>query len=285
MAKRKVLITGAAGYIATLLLPNFKARYDLTLVDVREVDRDGNRVDGIAAADLSDPDRTRYAELFTGVDAVVHLGFKPREGEPLDHYYNDNVNIRLAYNVLRASYDAGVKRVVYASSGQADNWRIHNSISRRQVEVADTEQMPLSNAFYGWGKVASEHTGFLFASGAFGRKMDVVNIRIGAPHEFGSGIFEGDPVGHKRNLGAYISRRDLIQLFSRSIDTPDIENEHGVPWHVFDGISDNTRATTSLANARQVLGYVPQDDSEVRYAEDISELLGGPGASGRVGTG
>lgn len=284
MSRRKVLITGAAGYIAGILLPVFKRRYDLVLVDISNVGRGGSRVDGITIADLSDPDRTKYAGLFAGVDAVVHLGHKPREGEPLDHYGNDNVNVRLAYNVLRTSYDAGVRRVVVASSGQADNWHIHNPIRRRQMEVSDPQKMALADAFYGVGKVATEHMGFLFACGVFGRRMGAVNIRIGAPHEFEAGIFKGDAVGHKRNLGAYISRRDLVQLFSRAVDTPNIDNEHGVPWHVFDGISDNTRATTSLANARRVLGYRPQDDSEVRYADDIRRHLTGPGSTGRVGT-
>ena len=35
------------------------------------------------------------------------------------------------------------------------------------------------------------------------------------------------------------------------------------------GISGNTRAFWSLSNARAVLGYEPEDDSEVRFASDI----------------
>jgi len=39
-----------------------------------------------------------------------------------------------------------------------------------------------------------------------------------------------------------------------------------------------------LVNAREVLGYTPQDDSEVIYAEDVRRLLIEPGTSGgRVG--
>ena len=33
MARAKILMTGAAGYIASQLLPTFRARYDLVLVD------------------------------------------------------------------------------------------------------------------------------------------------------------------------------------------------------------------------------------------------------------
>ena len=85
-------------------------------------------------------------------------------------------------------------------------------------------------------------------------------------------------------MGAYISSRDLTQLFTKAIEIPNIDNEHGIPWQVVYGISNNTRAFWSLANARQVLGYEPQDDSEVKFAPDVRHVLmdqGTPG--GRVG--
>ena len=49
------------------------------------------------------------------------------------------------------------------------------------------------------------------------------------------------------------------------------------------GISDNTRAFWSLDNAREVLGYQPEDDSEVKYVKDIQKFLMGNGRTGRVG--
>ena len=98
----------------------------------------------------------------------------------------------------------------------------------------------------------------------------------------------GDPANYKRDLGAYLSPRDLTQLFVKSIETPNIENEHGIPWQVVYGISNNTRAFWSLSNAREVLGYAPEDDSEVKYADDIRSFLHGTdteGSGGRVGLG
>ena len=49
------------------------------------------------------------------------------------------------------------------------------------------------------------------------------------------------------------------------------------------GISNNTRAFWSLSNARRVLGYQPEDDSEVKYAQDIQGFLLGVGATGGIG--
>jgi hypothetical protein len=46
-----------------------------------------------------------------------------------------------------------------------------------------------------------------------------------------------------------------------------------VPFHIFYGASNNARIFWSIINARKVIGYQPQDDSEVRFAADITRLL------------
>ena len=73
----------------------------------------------------------------------------------------------------------------------------------------------------------------------------------------------------------------ITQLFRRAIETPNIENEHGVPWQVVYGISDNARAFWSLSNARKALGYEPEDDSDVKFADDIAGFLVGEGVTAR----
>jgi hypothetical protein len=82
----------------------------------------------------------------------------------------------------------------------------------------------------------------------------------------------------KRVLGAHFSARDLRQLFSKAIETPDIADKHGVPYLIVYGISGNTRRFWSLETARNVLGYEPEDDSEVKYEAAIRKYLTGPGA-------
>jgi hypothetical protein len=302
MAKTKVLMTGAAGYIASQLLPTFRERYDLVLVDVTQKNRQGDEISDIWALDLIDPDRSKYARHFDEVDAVVHLGYKRRRGpNPLDHFFDEKQNVEMAYNVLRTAYDAGVKRVVMASSNHAADWYEHALIHQGALEVLEPYTLPLSDNFYGWAKATYEHMGFLFACGGMdftdasgrerhtggnlgtARKMGMVMVRIGAPRELDITLYKGDPVAYKRDLGAYISPRDLTQLFSKAIDTPQIENEHGVPWQVVYGISDNTRAFWSLANARKVLGYMPEDDSEIKFAKDIQGFLLGDRATARPG--
>ncbi len=297
----RVLLTGASGYVASQMLPTLREEYEMVLLDVRDTDRNGDRVEGVQTVDLIDPDRTRYAHHFEGVDAVIHLGHRGRGGDPLDHFFTEKNNVEMVYNILRTSYDAGVPRVAIASSNHAADWYEHALIHRRKMEMLDPCRLPLSDNFYGWAKASYEHMGFLFACGSMGfrdasgreqhtgglldtsPKMGVVYVRIGAPRDLDVDLYDGDPEWYKRDLGAYISPRDITQLFTRAIEAPNIENEDGVPWQVVYGISNNTRAFWSLSNAREVLGYEPQDDSEVKYADDIRGFLVGDNATGGPG--
>ena len=107
------------------------------------------------------------------------------KGKPIDKFETENNNIKMNYNVFKASFEAGVKRVIYASSNHAADWYENFLIHDRKMESIDPYLLPLSDNFYGWAKASSEHMSFLFACGIFGRKMDIVNVRIGSPKEIG----------------------------------------------------------------------------------------------------
>ena len=143
------------------------------------------------------------------------------------------------------------------------------------MDVVGPDAHPASDNFYGWAKAAYEHLGFVFATGRFGRAVDNVHIRIGAPRPIRWQDIDDNPVSFRRDLGAYISPCDLSQLYIKAIETDDIRNADGVPHQVFYGISNNTRAFWSIANARRVIGYAPEDDSEAAFAADIHTHLAG----------
>ncbi len=303
MTNRKVLITGAAGYVSSRMLDALRAGYDVVPLDVSDRNREGRRVDGIHVVNLIDPDRSLYERHFDGVDTVIHLAHKSREGKPIDHFFLEKQNIEMAYNVLRCAYDAGVRRVIVATSNHAADWYEHSLIHTRKMDVVDPYDFPLSDNFYGWAKSSQEVMGFLFACGFpsfehpsgreilvegvnVGRKLEVVMVRIGHPRDLDPERYGHDAATFKRVLGCYWSVGDQIQLFTKIIETPDIENEHGVPFHIVYGISNNTRAFWSLSNARNVFDYQPEDDSEVRFAHIIKGWITGedaPGGIGRVG--
>ena len=66
MAKKRVVVTGAAGYVAQRMLPALRERWDLVLLDVRPTTRDGKTVPGLMVADLTKPDRNEYRQHFRG---------------------------------------------------------------------------------------------------------------------------------------------------------------------------------------------------------------------------
>jgi NAD+ dependent glucose-6-phosphate dehydrogenase len=75
-----------------------------------------------------------------------------------------------------------------------------------------------------------------------------------------------------RALGAYLSQRDQVQQAIRMVETEDIRDEHGVPFLIVYGISGNTHRFWSIANARVKIGYDPQDDSQVNFADKIAAV-------------
>jgi nucleoside-diphosphate-sugar epimerase len=295
--RKTVVVTGATGYVASQLLPAFRERYDLRLVDVTREGRGGRVVDDVLVHDLRQPDLAAHRALFRGADAVVHLAYHRARG--FRGYLDERVNLDMAYHVYQGALDEGVRRVVVASSNHAADW-YEPLIHAGRKDVVLPEERPLAVGYYGWAKASYEHMGFLYAQGAVPaadaardgghgprgahRQLEVVQVRIGHPRGLEHYDFAGRPDALKRSLGAYISERDIAQLFCRAIDAPDIEDEHGIPFQIVYGISDNTRAFWSLANARRVLGYAPQDDSELLYAGLIQRHLGdSPGRHGHGG--
>ncbi|MBA2447402.1 MAG: NAD(P)-dependent oxidoreductase [Chloroflexi bacterium] len=282
---RRVLLTGATGYIASLLLPTFRERYDLRLVDVRDADSSGASVEGVQVVDLLTADSDALVPLFRGCDAVVHLGYhrpadKDMESWQARGYEDERRNVDMAERVYRLSLEEGVRRVVVASSNHAADW-YEELIHADKMDVVDPDKTPpRSDNYYGWAKITYEALGFLYASGSQGRKLENVQVRIGAPREIEAQTFfpngpgsDGDAVRYRRDLGAYLSPRDLTQLFVKSLETPDIEDEHGVPFQIFYGISGNARAFWSIVNARKVIGYAPEDDAELKFADEIRRYL------------
>ena len=83
MKDLRVLLTGATGYIAGQLLPAFRGRYELGMVDVRDKDGSGRKLGGVEVLDLLSASDADLEPLFSGVDAVVHCGHLRPEGEDL----------------------------------------------------------------------------------------------------------------------------------------------------------------------------------------------------------
>jgi hypothetical protein len=268
---RKILLTGATGVVASQLRPALLARYDVRMVDVRSTDRDGAEVPGVEIVDLLEVSDDELTQLVSGVDTVVHCGYVRPGAEPT--YADERRNVDMMQRVLEVASANGVRRVVAASTNQASKWYEQPWFAGR-IDRVGPEDYPRPDTFYGWAKVAYESLGFLYACGSLGRKLEVVQIRIVCPREIDAADFVDRPLQrYLRDIAGYISQRDLQQLFTKSIDTESIADSYGVPFQIFYGVSGNARTFWSITNARAVVGYAPEDDSEVKFAEDIARMV------------
>ena len=281
MAKKRVVVTGAAGYVAQRMLPELRERWDLVLLDVRPTTRAGKTVPGLMVADLTKPDRNEYRQHFRGADAVIHCGFvsAPRldattwQDNSDAKFWAEHTNVALAYNVCRVALEEGVRRVVVCSSNHAADY-YERLVWDGRLDMVTPEMPPRSDNWYGWAKAAYELLGFVFATGKVdGRKLEIVQWRIGGPRDDDiDQVKPGDIKVMHRALGAYLSKRDQVQQAVRMVETEDIRDEHGVPFLIVYGISGNTHRFWSIANARVKLGYAPEDDSQVNFADKIAAI-------------
>ncbi len=188
-------------------------------------------------------------------------------------FWAEHANVAFAYNVYRTALEEGVRRVVMVSSNHASDY-YERLVWAGKLDMVTPEMPPRSDNWYGWSKAAYELLGFVFASGQVdGRKLEVVQWRIGGPRDDDiDQVKPGDIKVMHRALGAYLSRRDQVQQAIRMVETEDITDEHGVPFLIAYGISGNTHRFWSLASARQKLGYAPEDDSQVNFADKIAAI-------------
>lgn len=269
--KRRVLLTGASGTIAGQLLPALRERYDLRLLDVCSTNRAGAEVEGVEVVDVLAAGSDELMALCEGIDTVVHCGYVRPDGEP--SYASERHNVDLTQKVYEAAVAGGVRRVVSASTNQASKFS-EQAWHAGQIDRVGPDDYPRPDSFYGWAKVAYESLGFLYACGSLGRPLESVQIRIVAPRDIDPADFADRPLKHYlRDIAGYVSPEDLQQLFVASIETEDISDRFGVPFQIFYGVSANARTFWSITNAREVVGYAPKDDSEIRFADDIARMV------------
>ncbi|MFI5367305.1 MAG: SDR family oxidoreductase [Candidatus Binatia bacterium] len=125
---RAVLVTGAAGYIGRQVI-DVLARHGRTSIvasDVREVPT-AERLPGIeyVAADIRLPDLTGIFERH-GVEVVVHLAAIVTPGRDSNRQLEYEVDVLGTENVLRACVAAGVRKLIYTSSGAAYGYHHDN---------------------------------------------------------------------------------------------------------------------------------------------------------------
>ena len=166
----RVLVTGAAGSIGTVLLPGLTARGHEVIGLDRSTAPDGSDT-AWYAIDCTDPDAVEavFADLARsgGIEAVVHLAGIPTEASLTDELDSHVVSTAA---LLDAMVRHGVDRIVYASSNHA--------VGRTpRSDLLTTDVRPRPDTFYGVAKVAAEALLSLYVDR---HGIDAVALRIGS---------------------------------------------------------------------------------------------------------
>jgi nucleoside-diphosphate-sugar epimerase len=242
--KRRIVVTGAAGEIGTLLGTYFSSspHYDPVLTDLVNHDEAS-----IYPANLSHYD-PEWVERFAGADTIIHLANDSRPCAPWESVAENNIEV--TFNVFRAAVQQKVRRIIFASSLKTmDGYRF----SRGPI-AADAPPRPTT--FYAAEKLFAERLGRYYSE-EFG--LSVICLRLGYvhPEQFHSG----------RNQNAWrhskwLSVEDLYQAVEKAIQVED------VAFAVLPLVSDNATMRWDLFETCRVLGYEP-----TKYTEPPSPPL------------
>jgi len=249
----RVLVTGSSGLIGGVLTRTLGDKYALSGLD--RVLPDPAPDIPITRADVGNFDAIRPA--FDGMDAVVHLAADAGMHAPWESVLPNN--IVATYNVFEAARQAGVNRLVFASSNHAVGMfeldEPYVRIRQGNCRGLDPATFPRvdntvcirPDGLYGVSKAFGEALGAYYAE-QFG--LSVVCLRIGTVTR------DDNPTRDVRQMATWLSHRDLAHLVDCCLGAK------GVRFEIVYGVSNNTWRFWDITHARRVLGYVPRDNAE-----------------------
>lgn len=241
MVKQNVLVTGSAGTVGRVATTALLARGHR----VRGFDRSASPgLEDQVTGTLADPEAIRKA--MSGCSVVIHLAATPDQAD----YVSDLVpnNLVGPYNILEAARDEGVARVVLASTirvGKLHDW------DRQVVRVADGLA---PHDMYSFTKAAAEVMGEMYARL---HGMTILCARFGwvvrNPEEVkmqAQGAWPNGILLSQDDCGRY-----LVACSEASLKFPTLNRFAAM----FVTSKPADRAAVDLTEARQVVGYEPQN--------------------------
>jgi NAD+ dependent glucose-6-phosphate dehydrogenase len=244
--KRRVLITGATGNIGLLLASRLADDY--AVVQQGRTPKNEEQEQVLRRADLTDYDAC--LDLMDGIDTVLHLAGQASPDADWESVLSANI---VGYrNVLEAAREAGVRRVVFASSNHA-----MGMYDRDEEWPVYPHHLPRADSIYGVSKVFGETLGRFYHDE---HGLEVISLRIG--------WYSEDPTGIEEDVlrAMWLSGDDTAQVFRRAIEAE-------VGYGVYYAVSDNPNRRWDITNTMLELGYRPKDawDDVPGEAETVVE--------------
>ena len=240
MAKKIILLTGAAGRVGNLMRPLLRTHYHLRLCDIAPIGR-LSRNEEFIRGDLADPAIARAAA--SGTAGVVHLAGLVAPDVSFEDTLDPNYRAVLA--LLEACRHLKVKRFVFASTAHV--------MGMRGLEEPDSPAEVSPDGFYGLSKAFGEAACSMYAR-RFGLIALIIRIGNVTPE-----VTDG------RRERMWVSARDLAQLIRIGL-----AGDNFICETVY-GVSRVNHPVFSNGNARR-LGYGPRDDSSKNLKADFIPL-------------
>jgi nucleoside-diphosphate-sugar epimerase len=243
-----VLVTGMSGLIGQALRRHLEGRYTL-----RALNRQA--VPGVTCYQADIADLGAIQPAFAGVDVVVHLAALTGSPASLEELLGPN--IVGTYNVFEGARRAGVKRVIFASSGATVSGYERDDpystlVSGRYDEAGSwplvTHNTPVRPAgLYGcskiWGEALARHY-------ADEHGLSMICVRIGQ-------VNAADRPTIARQFSVWCSQRDVVRMIEACMTAPST-----LRFDTFFAVSRNRWGYRDLEHPRAVLGWEPLDAAE-----------------------
>ncbi len=244
----RVLVTGLSGLIGQALRKEIASTHTLSALN-------RSAVDGVSTTQANLHEFAAIRGAFTNQEVVVHLAAKIHDGVGWDALLETNVvGTR---NVFQAAAEAGVRRVVFASSGAVvAGWELEAPYAQLiagqyeglgHVPLIDETMPTRPRNLYASTKVWGEALGRHYADN---HGLEVVCLRIGYAHA-------ADQPKDARQFSVWNSQRDVVQAIRLAMTASLPER-----YDQFFVLSNNRYGYRSIARARQVLGFEPMDRAE-----------------------
>jgi len=218
---KKIAITGAKGSIGRIMMRGLEG-YPITPLDLPEHD----------VTDYQDLVRT-----ITGHDVVIHLAWSSKT-ENIHSTQTDPINTVMFENVYRGARDAGVPRVLMASSAHADDYlKAKKGVMLHPYDIG-TPTTP-----YGAHKIFMESLGRYHAN----QGLEVIAIRFCDLHRTGK--------PHPGEPHIWLSERDSVGLVKSCVEASAVPHNFVVLY----GVSNNADRIHDYSNP---FCWTPKDRAE-----------------------
>jgi uronate dehydrogenase len=235
--RARILLTGPGGRVGPHLLPLLREHFALRLFDAAPLKHLAlTDEDECVLGDIRDFAALRRA--CNGVDALVHLAAVSDEDD--FHTRLLPMNLEGVYNAFEAARQAGVRKVIFLSTGQT-------VLFYPKGEWVTPEMQPRPWTVYACTKLFGEALARHYSE-KHGLSMVVIRLCWFQPYDSPL-LRQPGPIQRE-----WCSPCDLAQLIVKSLRA-------APPFAVFFGVSNNTGRFWDIGNAQAMVGYAPQDDA------------------------